>query len=259
MAALTSVTAVTQPPALPAGRRSRRPVVIVAGVVVMALAVGAAVVLAGQDGGRRVHAWDDGPLDGGSETITSLPVELGVPFTFGGTSFDNTSEATAVLEDVRVRPSLPEGIEIVGVGATGPDRQVATYGSHLSYPPPELAGALHPVPGTKVPPRTTKAGEAGIDVVFGLKVTKPGQFGFAQRPGRARVAGQRARRSSRRTLTVAPASLALALRTAALMGSLCVPSPKAMKALWKGWPSTVPRTLTRPWVPKNSAELGQTT
>ena len=36
------------------------------------------------------------------------------------------------------------------------------------------------------------------------------------------------------------------------LGSLCVPSPIAMKELWKGWPSIVPRTLTRPRVPKKS-------
>ena len=66
-------------------------------------------------------------------------------------------------------------------------------------------------------------------------------------------------RSSRRTVTVSPASLAIALRTSALIGSLWVPSPRAMNELRNGWPSTVPRTLTRPWVPKYSAEPGITT
>jgi hypothetical protein len=44
-----------------------------------------------------------------------------------------------------------------------------------------------------------------------------------------------------------------------LIGSLWRPSPRAMKALWKGWPSTVPATFTKPPVPKNEAESGQTT
>src|SRR5436190_6774162 len=42
-------------------------------------------------------------------------------------------------------------------------------------------------------------------------------------------------------------------------GSLWFPSPMAMKELWKGSPSIVPRTLTRPRVPKNSADFGQIT
>src|ERR1700676_648906 len=43
------------------------------------------------------------------------------------------------------------------------------------------------------------------------------------------------------------------------MGSLWVPSPSAMNELANGWPSTVPRTLTRPRVPKKAAESGITT
>ena len=35
--------------------------------------------------------------------------------------------------------------------------------------------------------------------------------------------------------------------------------PKPVKELWKGTPSTVPRTFTKPRVPKNSTEPGQTT
>ena len=60
-------------------------------------------------------------------------------------------------------------------------------------------------------------------------------------------------------MTVSPSPLPIALRTSAFTGSLWVPSPSAMKELRNGWPSTVPRTLTRPRVPKNSADCGHTT
>ncbi len=43
------------------------------------------------------------------------------------------------------------------------------------------------------------------------------------------------------------------------MGSLWVPSPIAMNELVNWWSSTVPRTLTRPLAPKNSAEPASTT
>src|SRR5512139_2569057 len=51
----------------------------------------------------------------------------------------------------------------------------------------------------------------------------------------------------------------MALRTSADTGSLCLPSPRAMNELRNAWPAMVPRTLTRPRVPKNSADSGQTT
>src|SRR5918998_35048 len=66
-------------------------------------------------------------------------------------------------------------------------------------------------------------------------------------------------RSCNCTRTRSPASLPIARRVAALTGSLCVPSPSAMNALSNGSPSTVPRTLTSPLVPKNAAEPSITT
>ena len=82
---------------------------------------------------------------------------------------------------------------------------------------------------------------------------------YAWSPDAFRRVVYRARRFSRRTLTVSPASFPIALRTSAFTGSLWVPSPIAMNELWNGWPSIVPRTLTRPCVPKNSAAFGQIT
>ena len=58
------------------------------------------------------------------------------------------------------------------------------------------------------------------------------------------------------TVTVSPACLPIAVRTSARTGSLCVPSPSAMNELSNGCPSTLPRTFTRPRVPKNSADPG---
>src|SRR5215469_9046535 len=66
-------------------------------------------------------------------------------------------------------------------------------------------------------------------------------------------------RSSRRTFTVWPASLPMALRISSFTGNMCLPSPIAMKEPLNGRPSIVPLTFTRPRVPKNFTELGQTT
>ncbi len=58
---------------------------------------------------------------------------------------------------------------------------------------------------------------------------------------------------------MSPACFEMAVRTSALTGSLWVPSPRAMKELRNGWPSTAPLTFTNPRVPKYSAEPGMTT
>jgi hypothetical protein len=60
----------------------------------------------------------------------------------------------------------------------------------------------------------------------------------------------------RRTVTVSPSAFPIFLRISALIGSLCVPSPRAMNELRNGSPSTVPFTFARPFVPKYSADPG---
>lgn len=179
---------VTSPPATtPAGseaparrRPSGRQDVALATLAVLA-ALGAAVALR-PDHGRKLHSWREGkgPLGGGSSTMVGLAVDLDAPFTYGAAGVENVTDDTAVLEAVRVRPPLPDGIEVVGTGATGPNRNVPTVNNSRKWPADSIKDALHPLAGTEVPPRATKAGRAGIDLVFGLKVTKPGYWGFAQ-------------------------------------------------------------------------------
>jgi hypothetical protein len=66
-------------------------------------------------------------------------------------------------------------------------------------------------------------------------------------------------RSSRDMATVSPTSFPIAWRMSARTGSLCVPLPRAMNELRKGWPLILPLTFTNPRVPKNLTESGQTT
>ncbi len=67
-----------------------------------------------------------------------------------------------------------------------------------------------------------------------------------------------AMRFSMRTCTLSPTSFPIILRISAFTGSMCVPSPLAMKELWKECPSIFPLILTNPRVPKKSADPGQT-
>ena len=66
-------------------------------------------------------------------------------------------------------------------------------------------------------------------------------------------------RSCKCTFTIWPASLPIAFRVPALIGSICRPSPIAMNEALNGWPSILPLILTSPLVPKNFVDSGQTT
>ena len=173
------VLAVGQPaePATPSRfRPTRRRVAALVAVVAGAAAV---LVWARDDGG--LHSWKDGPLVSGDSTQNSIPVDLDQPFTYGYAVVFNTTKRPAVLEAVRVRPALPEGMEIIDIQTVGPEARVANVATELAFPSSILKDHLRPLAGTTVPPRDDgeDTGE-GLDIVFGLKVTKPGIYGFAQ-------------------------------------------------------------------------------
>ncbi|GAA1070553.1 hypothetical protein GCM10009629_02000 [Pseudonocardia alni] len=91
------------------------------------------------------------------------------------------------------------------------------------------AGAA-PRPRTSDDPGDDERHEPVPGVDRGRYGSDGGAYGGHRRPGR----------SSRWTVTASPVCLPIVVRTAAVTGSLCVPSPSAMKELWNGWPSIVP-------------------
>lgn len=175
---LASVDVVQPEPATDTPRRwyqFRRKVAVVAVAIVI---VGAAVVGYLRAYARLVHDFDSGPITGGSSTKTAFPVEIGSPFTYGVIVVSNQSSRTAVLTDLRVKPPLPPGMEIVELKVVGPNRTTIGIGTDDRYPPPELVGHLRPLKGTRVPPEDTPAGKGGVEIIFGLKINRPGMFGF---------------------------------------------------------------------------------
>jgi hypothetical protein len=150
-----------------------------AGVALVVVGLSTSVLIT-QDDGRKRHSFNKGPLGTGVDDRTAFPVSLNSPLTYGQAIVHNRSKKTVVLEAVRVRPPLPDGIEIIEVTVVGPNRHTASVGTEEAYPSPYLKDVLRPLRGAKVPPETTKAGEAGVEIVFGLKVTKPGYYGFRE-------------------------------------------------------------------------------
>jgi hypothetical protein len=149
-------------------------------LVLLSIGLGLLGVLAGitRSPGRAVHNYRSGPVTTGSRTRTSFPVDLGQLFTFGGIVLENSAGSPAVLEAIRLEPPLNSGMEIVDVKVAGGERRVGYVGTDSQFPPPLLAPHLRPFLGAEVPPLRTGEGRNGVEVVFGLRVQTPGEFGF---------------------------------------------------------------------------------
>jgi hypothetical protein len=153
---------------------------VVAGLMAVALLLGLATVGYLRAFGRLVHGYDSGPVYTGSGTKTGFPVELNEPFTYGVITVSNRDGRAAVLTALRVKPRVPAGMEIIEVKVVGPNRKTAVIGTDRQYPPLELAPHLRPLKGAVVAPEDTPEGRSGTEIVFGLKVNRPGVFGFRQ-------------------------------------------------------------------------------
>ncbi len=94
------------------------------------------------------------------------------------------------LEAVRIRPPLEEGAELVAVHAVGPHRQTGLVATRQEWPPAELVGALRPVPGFRLPSARTDP-KAEVNIVFGVKVTEPGHYGWREFDVDYRVEGRK--------------------------------------------------------------------
>lgn len=160
-------------PAVERGHGRRR-LLLLTVVVILGLGLTTAVVNKIRSSGRTVHDYRSGPVKSGSRTGTSFAVDLGQVFTFGGIVLENSGDQPAVLEALRFEPPLGSGMELVEVKVAGGDRKVGYVGTHAEFPPPLLAAYVHPFPGSEVPPLAS----AGVEIVFGLRVNQPGQFGF---------------------------------------------------------------------------------
>ena len=103
------------------GQRLR---LLVVGALVLGLVGGA--VLYKRSIGRAVHAYDRGPVKTESDTITSLPSELGRVVTFGSIVLRDSSSIeleslSTMLPKVTTRPSSEGRLVIVSLSVlTGP-------------------------------------------------------------------------------------------------------------------------------------------
>jgi hypothetical protein len=167
-----------EPVSVPIRRRWLRNRRIVAALILVMVGAGGAVVLY-RSSGRAFHDYDSGPVKTASDTITSLPVEVGQVFTFGGIVLKNSSEHAAVLDDIRMDPPLDPGMTLVDVKVAGAARKVGYVGSAIEFPPARIpAEAVQPWQGAAVPGRLDDPEGRGLEILMGLRVNRPGEFGF---------------------------------------------------------------------------------
>jgi hypothetical protein len=177
-------------PRRPGARRIQRLVLAAAatGGVVLGL------VVVQRSTGRAVHAYDRGPVKTESDTITSLPSELGQVVTFGSIVLRNSSSKPAVLERIRVEPPLGQEMTLVDLKVAGSDRRIGCVCSAAEYPPSGIpAQAIKPFPGAVVPPRQDDPEGHGVEILMGLRVNRPGEFGFRHAIVDYRIGGKRHR------------------------------------------------------------------
>jgi hypothetical protein len=157
------------------GVGSRRIVLVVA-VVVVALAAG---LIVKRLSGPAFHDFESGPVKTDTDTITSLPVEVGQIFTFGGILLKNYTDAAATLKSLRFEPPLGSAMTLVELKVAGDDRNVGMVGSAVEFPPDRIpAKAIRPFEGAVVPSRRDDPRKRGLEVLMGLRVNRPGEFGF---------------------------------------------------------------------------------
>lgn len=187
---------VVEPPAVPAETRRpggrRIPRLAVAAAVLGCVALGLVVVK--RSTGRAMHAYDRGPVRTESDTITTLPSEIGQVVTFGGIVLRNTSSKPALLERIWIDPPLGPEMSLADVKVAGGDRRIGYVGSAVEYPPHGIpAQAIKPFDGAVVPPRQDDPEGRGVEILMGLKVNRPGEFGFRHAIVDYRIGGKRHR------------------------------------------------------------------
>jgi hypothetical protein len=161
-----------------------------AALILLLLAV-ALSACGGEDAAPAPPPPPSGPLadDGGSGL--SLPQNTGVPFTFGVPVVVNRGERPVVLERIALEEPTA-GLDVVGTRVAGPKRRIRLKASEYRWPPRDIDD-LHAVRGFVVAPQSTRDGERGAELVFGLRATKPGRYGFGAVTVDYRVGGRRHR------------------------------------------------------------------
>lgn len=144
-----------------------------AGTLAATLAAGLLMIGCGDS---KNEVTEGGPLQGAEVSSLGIPAQTSKPLTFSLPVIYNVGDSDQLTLD-RVELDQPgSGLTLVGAMATGNSRQANYKDSDDDYPPTSpVYGKPRKLEGTKVPPVKTPAGEAGVELLVGVKASKDGR------------------------------------------------------------------------------------
>jgi hypothetical protein len=161
----------------------------------VAAAAIAALVAAGGGGEAAPPAPPQGPLGGDDETAMGVPQQAGRPFSIGLPIVYNDGDRPATIDRISL-VDASEGIDVLETHIAGTRRANLMTAFTYSWPERGAYSDMHAPRGYVVPPRTTRKGRRGVELVFVLRVDEPGSHQFAGAQVDYRIGG----RSYRATL-----------------------------------------------------------
>lgn len=117
-----------------------------------------------------------GPLQAEETSSLSFWVHTGRDFMYGVPVVRNNGDEPAVLERATFEDPTP-GLRIVRTLVAGPRREANYIAGDRQFPPSfSPLRDVHPLSGYRVPPRGQPGGERGAELVFVLRVPRPGRY-----------------------------------------------------------------------------------
>jgi hypothetical protein len=128
----------------------------------------------GEDGGKTRSP---GPLRGLDVSRVIVPQPAGKPFVFGLPIVVNTGTETARFERIGVA-NAPAGIKVLKTFVIGPERRTAiAYDFHWPSRTHHF-DAVAPVRGYRLAPRSAGKARLGVQLVYVIRIDKPGTYAF---------------------------------------------------------------------------------
>ena len=141
---------------------------MLAGALLVALLVAAGVWWVG------IRDPTPGPLANDISESIGIGRHPGEVWTYGNPTAYNTGHTPVVITRIWLVNPTP-GLKVLVTRVAGPNRKFLALASDPRWPAADLTD-LHPVKGFQVAPQSEPAGDRGVELVFSLRVDKPGRY-----------------------------------------------------------------------------------
>lgn len=167
---------------LPMFRRRAQPVRTVLSTLALAVAITLAGCTNPRDEStpastvRTVLDTEVSPIPAGSRLTTGIQAEPGTRTAFGVRVITNEGSGPITIEDISL-VELDAGLKLLGILVSiDPDREASGVGGAREFPANNPGANYQDPAGVVLYPRTTPAGENGMEISVGLEATVPGNL-----------------------------------------------------------------------------------